>query len=166
MSQRAKQPATLNSELVELVEAAEGVEHIQPSERPAKKPLRFVIVGVCNTILDFSLMNMFKLAGLNLIIANTLSTGISMVVSFFLNKKWTFRNAGQNYAKQVILFFIFTAIGIWVIQNFFIWLITTYLPHFGLSDQLFANAAKLVASIFSLAWNYLTYNRIVFRENK
>ena len=62
-------------------------------------------------------MNIFKLIGLNLYVANTLSTGSAMVFSFFMNKKWTFRNAGQNYLRQVILFFIFTMIGIWVIQN-------------------------------------------------
>ena len=110
-------------------------------------------------------MNCFKLAGLNLIVANTLSTGIAMVFSFFMNKRWTFRNAGQDYVCQVILFFIFTMIGIWVIQNGFIWLIQTFVPHFGLPDQLFANAAKLVASVPSLVWNYLTYNSIVFKNS-
>ena len=132
----------------------------------AKKPFKFALVGVFNTILDFGLMNIFKLIGLNLITSNTMSTGIAMISSFFLNKKWTFRNAGKNYLRQVILFFLFTMIGIWVIQNGFIWLIETYSPHFGLSDQLFANVAKLAASIPSLIWNYITYNKIVFRETK
>lgn len=129
-----------------------------------KKPLRFVIVGAVNTVLDFSLMNIFRLAGLDIIIANTMSTGIAMVASFFLNKKWTFRNAGQNYTKQVVLFFVFTMIGIWIIQNGCIWLITTYVPHFGLTDQLFANLAKVIASIPSLMWNYITYAKIVFAK--
>lgn len=127
------------------------------------KPLRFVIVGVVNTIVDFGIMNVLKLIGLPTIVANTISTGVAMVCSFFLNKKYTFRDAGDNYARQVILFFVFTMIGIWGIQNGAIYLITKYLPHFGLSDQLFANAAKLLASVFSLTWNYLTYNRFVFK---
>ena len=131
-----------------------------------KKPLRFVIVGISNTVLDFVLMNIMRLVGLNLIVANTISTGTAMVYSFFMNKKWTFRNAGKNYLRQVVLFFIFTIIGIWVIQNGFIWLINTYTPHFGLSDTIFENVAKLVASVPSLIWNYLTYNFIVFREPK
>ena len=128
----------------------------------SKKPLRFVVVGVANTVLDFGLMNIFKLIGLNIYVANTLSTGSAMVFSFLMNKKWTFRNAGQNYLRQVILFFIFTMIGIWVIQNGFIWLIQTFVPHFGLPDVLFDNAAKLMASVPSLIWNYITYNNIVF----
>ena len=128
------------------------------------RPLRFIVVGVSNTVLDFTLMNLLSLAGLNLIIANTISTGIAMIYSFLMNKKWTFRNAGQDYLRQVILFFIFTAIGIWVIQNGLIILAQHYLPRFGLPDQAFNNLAKLVASVFSLTWNYLTYNRFVFTD--
>ena len=132
----------------------------------ARKPLRFVMVGIANTIIDFGLMNIFKLVGLNIYVANTLSTGSAMVFSFFMNKKWTFRNAGQNYLRQVILFFIFTMIGIWVIQNGFIWLIQTFVPHFGLPGVLFDNAAKLIASVPSLIWNYITYNNIVFTTRR
>lgn len=128
------------------------------------RPLRFAIVGISNTVLDFTLMNLLSLAGLNLIIANTISTGIAMIYSFLMNKKWTFRNAGQDYLHQVILFFIFTAIGIWVIQNGLIILAQHCLPRFGLSDQVFNNLAKLGASVFSLTWNYLTYNHFVFTD--
>lgn len=130
------------------------------------RPLRFAIVGISNTVLDFTLMNLLSLAGLNLIIANTISTGIAMIYSFLMNKKWTFRNAGQDYLRQVILFFIFTAIGIWVIQNGLIILAKHCLPRFGLSDQVFNNLAKLGASVFSLTWNYLTYNHFVFTDKR
>ena len=128
------------------------------------RPLRFVIVGISNTVLDFTLMNLLSLAGLSLIIANTISTGIAMIYSFLMNKKWTFHSAGQDYLRQVILFFVFTAIGIWVIQNGLIILAQHCLPHFGLSDQVFNNLAKLGASVFSLTWNYLTYNHFVFTD--
>ena len=127
-----------------------------------KKPIRFVLVGISNTVLDFVVLNVLLFCGINILFANTISTGIAMLYSFFMNKKWTFRNAGQNYLRQVILFFIFTMIGIWVIQNGFIWLIQTFVPHFGLPDVLFDNAAKLMASVPSLIWNYITYNNIVF----
>ena len=154
------------SEVKQAAEANKLKTASKQNKASTKKPLRFIIVGISNTVLDFVLMNIMRLVGLNLIAANTISTGTAMVYSFFMNKKWTFRNAGKNYLRQVILFFIFTIIGIWVIQNGFIWLINTYIPHFGLSDTIFANAAKLIASVPSLIWNYLTYNFIVFREPK
>ena len=122
-----------------------------------KKPLRFIIVGISNTVLDFVLMNIMRLVGLNLIAANTISTGTAMVYSFFMNKKWTFRNAGKNYLRQVVLFFIFTIIGIWVIQNGFIWLINTYIPHFGLSDR-FRSESNLELS--NLQFHCLSWAKI------
>ena len=126
---------------------------------------RFVLVGGFNTVVDFGLMNLFRLF-VPLVFANTFSTGIAMLVSFFLNKKWTFRSTGKNYFREVILFFIFTIIGIWVIQNGFIWLIERFAPRFGLPDVIFANLTKIIASVPSLIWNYLTYNKFVFREAK
>lgn len=130
----------------------------------SKKPLRFAIIGVANTGLDFVILNTLVLFGLPEIVANTASTGIAMTFSFFMNKKWTFNSESKNYGREVVLFILFTLFGLWVIQNGIIWLIVHYLPHFGLSDILVLNIAKLVASAFSLVWNYLTYDRFVFKK--
>ena len=131
-----------------------------------KKPIRFVLVGISNTVLDFLVLNILLFCKVNILFANTISTGIAMLYSFFMNKKWTFRNSGDNYVREVILFFIFTAIGIWVIQNGCIYLLNLIVPDFGLPEIIYNNAIKLAASIPSLTWNYLTYNRFVFANNK
>lgn len=130
----------------------------------SKKPLKFAIIGVANTGLDFLILNVLVLIGLPQIAANTISTGLTMTFSFFMNKKWTFNSNSKNYAREVGLFIAFTLFGLWVIQNGVIWLMVHYLPHFGLSDLIVLNIAKLVASVFSLTWNYLTYDRFVFRK--
>lgn len=131
-----------------------------------KKPIRFILVGISNTVLDFLVLNILLFCKVNILFANTISTGIAMLYSFFMNKKWTFRNSGDNYVREVILFFIFTAIGIWVIQNGCIYLLNLIAPDFGLPEIIYNNAIKLAASIPSLTWNYLTYNRFVFTNNK
>lgn len=131
-----------------------------------KKPIRFVLVGISNTVLDFLVLNILLFCKVNILFANTISTGIAMLYSFFMNKKWTFRNSGDNYVREVILFFIFTAIGIWVIQNGCIYLLNLIVPDFGLPEIIYNNAIKLAASIPSLTWNYLTYNRFVFTNSK
>lgn len=131
-----------------------------------KKPIRFVLVGISNTVLDFLVLNILLFCKVNILFANTISTGIAMLYSFFMNKKWTFRNSGDNYVREVILFFIFTAIGIWVIQNGCIYLLNLIVPDFGLPEIIYNNVIKLAASIPSLTWNYLTYNRFVFTNNK
>lgn len=131
-----------------------------------KKPIRFVLVGISNTILDFVVLNVLLFCGVNILFANTISTGIAMLYSFFMNKKWTFRNSGNNYVKEVVLFFIFTIVGIWIIQNGCIYLLNIVIPDLGLPEVIYNNAIKLAASIPSLTWNYLTYNRFVFTNNK
>jgi putative flippase GtrA len=127
------------------------------------KKTRFVLVGGLNTVLDFGLFNIFRLF-LPLLAANTLSTGIAMISSFLLNKKWTFKSKGKSYLREIILFFLFTIISIWIIQNGFIWLIKEFIPHFGLPDFVFDNIAKIIAAVPSLIFNFITYNKIVFRN--
>lgn len=129
-----------------------------------KKPVRFVVVGSINTVLDFLILNILVLLGLPRILANTISTGISMASSFFMNRKWTFNSNSKNYARQVALFIVFTLIGLWVIQNGVIWIAFNFAPHFGLSDLMFLNIAKVFASVFSLTWNYITYDSFVFKN--
>ena len=130
------------------------------------KGFRFIIVGVVNTVIDFIILNVLSLIGVPKIAANTASTGVSMLFSFFMNKKWTFSSLSKNYLREIILFFVFTLFGLWVIQNGVMWLILTFVPHFGLPDWLFLNISKLVASVPSLIWNYLTYDRFVFRKDE
>ena len=142
------------------------IVNVENLKKVDKKPIRFVLVGISNTILDFVILNVLLFCRVNILFANTISTGIAMLYSFFMNKKWTFRNSGNNYIKEVILFFIFTIIGIWVIQNGCIYLLNIVIPDLGLPEVIYNNAIKLAASIPSLTWNYLTYNRFVFTNNK
>jgi putative flippase GtrA len=128
------------------------------------KKFRFVVVGGTNTVVDFAILNGLAAVGLPKIAANTASTGLAMTLSFFMNKKWTFNSASKNYLREVVLFIIFTLFGLWVIQNGAMWLILTFAPHFGLPDWVFLNLAKVIASAPSLIWNYLSYNRFVFKE--
>lgn len=145
---------------------ADKIIKVDNLKKVDKKPIRFVLVGISNTVLDFVVLNALLFCKVNILFANTISTGIAMLYSFFMNKKWTFRNSGNNYIREVILFFIFTIIGIWIIQNGCIYLLNMVIPDFGLPEVIYNNAIKLAASIPSLTWNYLTYNRFVFTNNK
>lgn len=141
------------------------------------KGFRFVVVGVGNTILDFALMNVFSLF-LPWILPNLFSTGIAMVSSFYFNKKWTFNSQNksrQELRREIVLFFVFTIIGIWIIQTPLMYWIKNFsfihdafanvLPQFS-NDFLAANFAKVIASVASLTWNFLTYKNFVFKNSK
>ncbi len=139
---------------------------------------KFVIVGIGNTILDFGLMNIFSIF-IPAAFANFLSTGIAMISSFYFNKKWTFSSTARSrkdLIRQTIMFFLFTVVGIWLIQTPLMWLISNtfnhVFPHFSFvifehdfAKFLVDNSAKVVASVFSLTWNFLTYKRFVFKNN-
>jgi putative flippase GtrA len=86
-----------------------------------------------------------------------------MVMSFLLNKKWTFRDAGKNYAQQVGLFFGFTIVGMWVIGNGIIALLEPMMPS-DWAEIIRVSLPKLIATIASLVWNFVTYKYIVFKK--
>ena len=144
-----------------------------------KSGRKFVIVGVGNTILDFGLMNIFS-RFLPLFLPNFLSTGIAMLSSFYFNKKWTFGSKSKSrkaLRREIIMFFVFTIIGIWLIQTPLMYLIIAIFPHgiretltssFGnnIANFLIENFAKVIASVFSLTWNFTTYKRFVFAKNE
>ena len=141
------------------------------------KGIKFVIVGIGNTVLDFGLMNIFSLV-LPTPIPNFLSTGIAMLSSFYFNKKWTFDSHSKSrkeLRREIVLFFIFTIIGIWVIQTPLMYLISNSIPHsihgfiamrIGThwANFIIINFAKVIASVFSMTWNFITYKQIVFRN--
>ena len=125
--------------------------------------VRFMIVGGANTALDFALLFLFTGLGVDKIVANYFSTGISLVFSFFVNKSFTFKNKSGNAKKQFGLFLLVTIIGLWVIQPIVIWLSTSALAPYITSEPINLFIAKLIATVASLIWNYLLYSRLVFK---
>jgi putative flippase GtrA len=126
--------------------------------------LRFVIVGGANTALDFLLLFLFVNLGVNKIGANYLSTGISLVFSFFANKSFTFKNKSANAKKQFGIFLLVTITGLWVIQPLIIWAVTSVLESYVTNDSALLFVAKLIATVASLTWNYFFYSRLVFKK--
>lgn len=126
--------------------------------------IRFVIVGGLNTVLDFALLFLFVNLGINKFIANYLSTGISMVFSFFVNKSFTFKHKEGNAKKQFVLFLVITIAGLWVIQPIVIWIVTGMISPFLDNSQVILFIAKVIATGASLVWNYLLYSKLVFKK--
>jgi putative flippase GtrA len=129
--------------------------------------IRFVLVGVVNTVTDFSIL--FILAsvfGVATIIANVISTSIALSVSYLLNKKTVFKNSDTHNYRQAILFVVVTLSGLWIIQGIIIWVTIGIFSSLHLHDKEALFGAKLVATVFSLIWNYLWYSRVVFRQEK
>ena len=122
---------------------------------------KFVMVGGSVTIIDFAMFNLLAYFGITVLLANLISTCIAMTVSFLANKRFTFNSKSSKYLHEVMLFLAFTTFGLWVIQSLAIQGILTISPS-SWPEAVRLNVAKVIATLLSMAWNFLTYSRYVF----
>jgi hypothetical protein cdiviTM7_02105 len=127
--------------------------------------IRFGLIGVINTALDFGLLFILKSVGLMATTANIFSTSIAFVFSFFANKKYTFRSSGTNIVREMILFVAVTLFGLWVLQTGVIWLVLPHLSKLLRSSEMGLLATKLIATAVSMTWNYILYDKLVFKKS-
>jgi len=132
-------------------------------EKHAEK-IRYLIVGGFNTLLDFIILFGLVALGLDKIPANYISTTITMVISFFLNKEFTFKSEDKATKRQFIIFIVVTATGLWIIQPIVILFVANLLAQTDLNDPSILFISKIIATVASLIWNYLLYSRLVFKK--
>jgi putative flippase GtrA len=139
----------------------------------AHKLVRFALVGITNTMIDILLFVSLRYAGFPITAANILSTSVALVVSLLLNHKYTFQSKRLT-RWDIVLYIVVTIIGIWILQPIVISVITNYgLTHriivsvakpFGLEKLFLILVPKLAATAVTLVWNYVWYNKVVFRH--
>ena len=134
--------------------------------RKHAEKIRFAIVGGANTALDFLLLFLLVLAGVDKIAANFVSTGVAFIFSFFVNKSFTFKSTGGNLKKQFALFILITVIALWVIQPLIILGVTALLTPLNWNESVVLFVAKCIATVASLIWNYIFYSRFVFKTKE
>lgn len=131
------------------------------------KVVRFAAIGVLNTALDFGLLFVFKALGLPVVVANILSTSIAFSISFTLNKKYTFKTSGTNVKRELALFIAVTLFGLWVLQSLVITLISPLVAAvIHTNPELTLFIAKLAATVVSMVWNFIMYDRVVFTHKQ
>lgn len=157
--------ATQNTPLSQIV------IHRSPLGKLIRQFAKFVIVGGINTGIDFLILNSLMYVtgittGLELFALNSFSFSIAVVNSYFMNKRWTFQDKTKIEQEPIKFseFFIISIIGL-IINGLVLTGITSYIPVlFGLSTVLWANIAKLMATGFSLIWNFIGYKFFVFKR--
>ncbi|MDO4872017.1 MAG: GtrA family protein [bacterium] len=140
-----------------------------PAKLKNSQELNFVLIGGFNTILDFAILFGLKMLGVPELISNGFSTGITFLISFVLNKKITFQSQGktkEELAREIVLFTIFTLFGLWGIQTGVIWLTKPVILNFIANEQIALLFAKIIATAFSMTWNFIAYKKVVFADKK
>lgn len=137
--------------------------------------LRFALAGTFNTSLDFILLNLFvSVLVLPVLAANTLSVTICVVISYFLNHYFVFRQASDPSWRSLGLFMAITGFSSIVIQGTVIWsfgeITRSTFSHSLVVTQNFdghsfmeINTAKALAVGAGMVWNYLLYKYVVFK---
>ncbi len=125
-----------------------------------------MLVGTLNTVVDFSILfSLVTFLHLPSLLANIISTSVALTVSYLLNKRAVFGNTDTHNPRQVMLFVVITLAGLWILQGVVIetvlHLTHAWLPQHGSAGLL---AAKAIATLFSLSWNYLWYSRVIFKK--
>ena len=130
--------------------------------KKSTKPLRFIIVGIANTAIDFIVLLSLTAVGLPLVVANFISTSVALTFSFFANRSFTFGSTGKK-RSQALRFLLVTLVGLWVLQPIVLVLAVPVLEGM-LAREASIVVAKLIATVVSMVWNYLLYDSLVFRK--
>lgn len=135
---------------------------VQPTSsrrRTLGELLRYLVVGSFNTLLDLGLFSLFAVVvGLPPLLANVISTCITLCVSFFLNHRVVFRSTHGAW-NTFIPFVTVTLFSGLVVQSAVIWgvihLAGVVVP--AAPDSLVAPAAKVCAIGVGMVSNFLGY---------
>ncbi len=124
--------------------------------------VRYVIIGVVNTALDFGLYafltRSFDFWMEHYLLANAVAFTIVVTWSFFWNKYWTFRNRDVRHAHQYAKFVFATLTGILIAES----ILYMGVAQFGFHDIL----SKVLAAPFVVVWNFLAYRLWAFRASR
>jgi putative flippase GtrA len=117
-----------------------------------RQPLRFALVGGVNTALDLTLFTgLTTLVALSPERANVISYGAGILLSFVLNRKWTFESNGE-VAEQFTRFIVVSLAAL---------LLSTFLVG-GLVQIMPAVVAKILSLPVMFLWSYSMTRRFVF----
>lgn len=127
------------------------------------KLIKFIAVGVVNTLLGTVMtFGLYNLAGLAYWPSSAISYAIASVVSFFLNKYFTFKSTARGY-KQIIKFALNIAVCYLVAYGVAQPLVRTIFSN--LSATVSDNIALLVGMVLFTGLNYLGQRLFVFKTN-
>ena len=147
------------------------------TKRSLKQIVRFGIVGVFNTLVDYGFFYVFlSFAGLHKSIAQVFATAIAMCGSYLLNKHWTFGKEGRGNAVEIAkfltvniasmltaIFFTHLFYDIFHIENIVNNCLGTMGVRYIISGDLAIMVCKVCASVFSLVMNFLGNKFWVFK---
>lgn len=124
--------------------------------------IKFLIVGVVNTIVGTGLMFiLYNLFSVNYWISSASNYVVGSIVSYFLNKYFTFKNKEKSW-KQVFIFILNISVCYLIAYGLAKPVVSFVLS--GFSEKMQGNISMLVGMGLFVALNYLGQRLFVFKE--
>lgn len=137
--------------------------------------VKFMAIGSLNTFLDLGVLNLLILiaavaSGYWYSVFKAISFIVANVNSYFWNKHWTFSSGKSATIGEFGKFFTVSIIGFAINVGIASFIVNIVSAPAGFSPAMWANIGAVVATLVVLAWNFLGYKFIVFKnvrgENK
>jgi putative flippase GtrA len=129
-----------------------------------------IAVGTLNTAIDFGVLNLLSLltsvyGGGRLIPINIPGFVLAMINSYVLNKYWTFKATARGVSSlEIGTFALVSFIGLGINTAVCVVVASLLPPTLSITPVLWENIAKVVATGFSLVWNFVGYKYVVFER--
>lgn len=134
--------------------------------------IKFAIVGATTFLIDSGIFYALKLTVLapKPITAKIISGVVAVIVSYVLNREWSFKGrGGRERHHEALLFFVVSGIGV-LLSNIPLW-ISSYVfdlrtPHVTLSVENVSDfiSAFIIGNILQMVFRYWTMKRWVFPD--
>jgi len=121
---------------------------------------QFIIYGMVALIpatVDFSLMYFLtEFVGVYYMFSLVIAFIIALFVSYFSQKKLTFRNGSQKYMSQVSVFCLISLVGLLI----HIGIVFGMVEYLGLWYM----SGKVIATAIAYVWNFLAHKYVTFEK--
>lgn len=129
-----------------------------------KKLLKFIIVGVINTVVGSCIMfGLYNLANCSYWVSSVANYVLTSILSFFLNKYFTFQNKERSW-KQVVRFTVNIAVCYLLAYGIAKPAVSAVLA--GAGQRIQENAAMFTGMVLFTGFNYLGQRLFAFAEPK
>jgi putative flippase GtrA len=118
--------------------------------------IKFALVGVVNTSIDFIIYALLTHFSLNYLVAQCISYSAGVLNSYMMNRKWTFELKGKGSKRE---FFTFIGVNLITLVMTTV-LLTLFYKWMGIPLIL----SKLLVTVISVGINYIGSKTFVFTK--
>ncbi|MGJ7045384.1 GtrA family protein [Thermoanaerobacterium thermosulfurigenes] len=116
--------------------------------------IKFNLVGIVNTLVDFSVFTVLTFFGMYYMAAQVISYSCGVVNSFVINKYWTFGDKSTPHGYEIFKFIAVNGVSLAVSLSIL----------YPLKPVLGVLSAKIIATLFSMMINFIGSKLWVFKK--